>query len=201
MDAPVRLARVRGVTDRLPQKLRADAEDNRERILASARALFASEGLAVPMREIARHAGVGPATLYRRYPTKQALATAAFAEQVRACEAIVEAGLAAADPWEGFCLVIERICELHVRNRGFTDAFLATYPDAVDSSASRELTLKSVATLARRAKARGQLRRDFELGDLVIMLTAHRGLQASTPARRLAASRRFAALTVRAFSA
>ena len=201
MDASVRLARVRGVTDRLPQKLRADAEDNRERILASARALFASEGLAVPMREIARHAGVGPATLYRRYPTKQVLATAAFAEQVRACEAIVEAGLAAADPWEGFCLVIERICELHVRNRGFTDAFLATYPDAVDSSASRELTLKSVATLARRAKARGQLRRDFELGDLVIMLTAHRGLQASTPARRLAASRRFAALTVRAFSA
>lgn len=201
MDAPVRLARVRGVTDRLPQKLRADAEDNRERILASARALFASEGLAVPMREIARHAGVGPATLYRRYPTKQVLATAAFAEQVRACEAIVEAGLAAADPWEGFCLVIERICELHVRNRGFTDAFLATYPDAVDSSASRELTLKSVATLARRAKARGQLRRDFELGDLVIMLTAHRGLQASTPARRLAASRRFAALTVQAFSA
>lgn len=201
MDAPVRLARVRGVTDRLPQKLRADAEDNRERILASARALFASEGLAVPMREIARHAGVGPATLYRRYPTKQVLATAAFAEQVRACEAIVEEGLAAADPWEGFCLVIERICELHVRNRGFTDAFLATYPDAVDSSASRELTLKSVATLARRAKARGQLRRDFELGDLVIMLTAHRGLQASTPARRLAASRRFAALTVQAFSA
>jgi AcrR family transcriptional regulator len=201
VDAPVRLARVRGVKDRLPQKLRADAEDNRERILASARTLFASEGLTVPMREIARHAGVGPATLYRRYPTKQALATAAFAEQVRACEAIVEEGLAATDPWQGFCLVIERICDLHVRNRGFTDAFLATYPEAVDSSASRELTLRSLATLARRAKARGQLRKDFELSDLVIMLTAHRGLQASTPARRLAASRRFAALTVQAFSA
>jgi AcrR family transcriptional regulator len=189
------------VKDRLPQKLRADAEDNRERILRSARELFAREGLAVPMRQIARHAGVGPATLYRRFPTKEALATAAVAEQVRACETIVEEGLAAADPWQGFCLVIERICGLHVRNRGFTDAFLATYPDAVDSSASRELTLKSVAKLARRAKASGQLRRDFELGDLVIMLTAHRGLQASTPATRLAASRRFAALTVKAFSA
>lgn len=185
----------------MPQKLRADAEDNRERILAAARRLFATEGLTVPMRDIARAAGVGPATLYRRFPTKQALATAAFAEQVKACQQIVEAGLAAADPWQGFCEVIERICELHVHNRGFTDAFLATYPEAVDSAGSRELTLKSVATLARRAKARGKLRRDFELGDLVIMLTAHRGLHASTPAARVAASRRFAALTVQAFQA
>ncbi|WP_350275499.1 helix-turn-helix domain-containing protein [Kribbella sp. HUAS MG21] len=188
------------MTDRLPQKLRADAEDNRERILASARTLFADQGLGVPMREIARHAGVGPATLYRRYPTKQALATAAFAEQVRACEEIVEEGLAAADPWQGFCLVIERICELHIRQRGFTDAFLATYPDA-DDLESRELTLKSMATLARRAKAGGKLRRDFRMSDLVVMLTAHRGLQAATPAVRVAASRRFADLTVRAFSA
>jgi AcrR family transcriptional regulator len=189
------------VKDRLPQKLRADAEDNRERILDAARRLFATEGLTVPMRDIARAASVGPATLYRRFPTKQALATAAFAEQERACRQIVEDGLAAADPWQGFCLVIERICELHVHNRGFTDAFLATYPDAVDSAASRELTLKSVATLARRAKARGRLRRDFELGDLVVMLTAHRGLHASNQAARLAASRRFAALTVQAFQA
>ncbi|GAA3104219.1 TetR/AcrR family transcriptional regulator [Kribbella aluminosa] len=185
----------------MPRKLRADAEDNRERILAAARTLFARTGLTVPMRDIAREAGVGPATLYRRFPTKQDLATAAFAEQEQACRRIVEDGLAADDPWEGFCLVIERICELHVHNRGFTDAFLATYPEAVDSSGSRELTLKSVGILARRAKARGRLRRDFELADLVIMLTAHRGLHASTPAARLAASRRFAALTVQAFQA
>lgn len=186
---------------RLPQKLRSDAEDNRERILVSARTLFASEGLTVPMREIARHAGVGPATLYRRFPTKQSLATEAFAEQVHACQSIVKAGLAEPDPWDGFCLVVERICELHVHNRGFTDAFLATYPEAVDVADSRELTLKSVARLARRAKARGRLRSDFELSDLVIMLTAHRGLHASSPAARTAASRRFAALVVQAFQA
>ncbi|WP_329000334.1 TetR/AcrR family transcriptional regulator [Kribbella sp. NBC_00709] len=189
------------MTSRLPQKLRSDAEDNRDRILASARTLFATEGLTVPMREIARHAGVGPATLYRRFPTKQSLATEAFAEQVRACEAIVEQGLAVADPWQGFCLVIERLFELHVRNRGFTDAFLATYPEAADFAESRERAMRSVATLARRAKADGQLRRDFELADFVIMLTAHRGLRASTSAGRLAASRRFAALAVRAFQA
>ena len=69
-DAPVRLAKVRAVTDRLPHTLRSDALDNRERILDAARAVFAAEGLDVPMREIARRAGVGPATLYRHFPTK-----------------------------------------------------------------------------------------------------------------------------------
>ncbi|TDW77407.1 TetR/AcrR family transcriptional regulator [Kribbella pratensis] len=189
------------MTEQLPQKLRSDAEDNRDRILESARVLFAREGLTVPMRAIARHAGVGPATLYRRFPTKQLLATEAFAEQIRACQAIVDEGLATPDPWQGFCSVIERICELHLQNRGFTDAFLATYPDAVDIAESRELTLKSVATLARRAKAHGRLRKDFELADLMIMLTAHRGLHVSDPATRTTASRRFATLVVQAFAA
>jgi AcrR family transcriptional regulator len=189
------------MTEQMPQKLRADAEDNRDRILSSARTLFSAEGMTVPLRAIARPARVGPATLYRRFPTKQVLATEAFAEQTRACQTIVDEGLAAADPWEGFCWVIERICELHLQNRGFTDAFLATYPDAVDVAESRELTLKSVATLARRAKSRGRLRRDFELADLMIMLTAHRGLHVSDPTTRTTASRRFATLVVQAFAA
>ena len=53
--------------------LRADAQENRDRILDAARALFSERGLDVSMREVARCAEVGPATLYRRFPTKQAL--------------------------------------------------------------------------------------------------------------------------------
>ena len=86
------------MVDHLPQTLRSDALDNRERILDAARAVFAAEGLDVPMREIARRAGVGPATLYRRFPTKQALAAEAFTDQMHACHAIVEEGLADPDP-------------------------------------------------------------------------------------------------------
>jgi hypothetical protein len=73
------LAKVRAVTDRLPRArpLRSDARDNRDLILDAARAAFAAEGLNVPMREIARRAGVGQATLYRRFPTKQTLVTEA----------------------------------------------------------------------------------------------------------------------------
>jgi AcrR family transcriptional regulator len=71
------------------------------------------------MGEIARRAGVAPATLYRHFPAKQMLATAAYSDQVCACRAIVDEGLADPDPWRGFCLVIEKVCELHGRNRGF----------------------------------------------------------------------------------
>jgi AcrR family transcriptional regulator len=179
--------------------LRVDAMDNRRRILDAALEAFETDGLTVSMREIARRAGVAPATLYRRFPTKELLATEAFSEQTRACLAIVEEGLADPDPWRGFCLVIEKICELHARNRDFTTAFLSTYPDAVDVAAQRRTTLASVAELARRAKAAGRLRADFVLDDLILMVMAHRGIRAASPAARVAASRRFAALTIQAF--
>jgi AcrR family transcriptional regulator len=67
------------VTRRLPHTLRSDARDNRELILDAARAVFAADGLNVPMREIARRAGVGPATLYRHFLTKEMLVTEALA--------------------------------------------------------------------------------------------------------------------------
>jgi AcrR family transcriptional regulator len=186
------------MTGRLPQALRSDAADNRERILAAARAVFAAEGLNVPMREVARRAGVGPATLYRRFPTKEALVTETFTGEVRACRAIVEEGLADPDPWRGFCLVIEKICELHARNRGFTAAFMSAFPDAVDVTAGRGHALSSVAGLARRAQDAGRLRPDFVMDDLILLLMANRGIRAASPAAAVTASRRFAALAIQA---
>jgi AcrR family transcriptional regulator len=201
MDATVRLAKVRAVTDRLPHALRSDALGNRERILDAARAVFAAEGLNVPMREIARRAGVGPATLYRRFPTKEMLVTEAFTAEMRACHAIVDEGLADPDPWHGFCRVIEKICELHARNRGFTAAFMSAFPNAMDFAASREYALNSIAGLARRAKDAGHLRPDFALDDLILMLMANSGIHATSPGAAVAASRRFAALAIQAFQA
>ncbi|MGH3251238.1 MAG: TetR/AcrR family transcriptional regulator [Trebonia sp.] len=189
------------MTDRLPQALRSDALDNRERILDAARAVFAAEGLNVPMRKIARRAGVGPATLYRRFPTKETLVTEALRGEMLSCRAIVDEGLAEPDPWDGFCLVIEKICELHARNRGFTAAFMSTFPDAVDFPALRQHALSSAAELARRAKEAGHLRADFVLDDLILVLMANDGIRASSPAARVAASRRFAALAIQGFRA
>lgn len=189
------------MTDPLPHTLRSDALDNRERILDAARALFSADGLEVPMREIARRAGVGPATLYRRFPTKQALVAEAFAEQLRACRTIVDEGCADPDPWHGLCLVIERICELHARDRGFTEAFLSTLPGTADVAAGREYTVRAVAGLARRAKDAGRLRPDFVLDDLILVLMANKGIHAASTGTQVMASRRFAGLVIQAFEA
>ncbi|MEV6160316.1 helix-turn-helix domain-containing protein [Streptomyces sp. NPDC052052] len=189
------------MTGHVPRSLRSDAQDNRARILEAARALFSADGLDVPMREIARRAGVGPATLYRRFPTKQALVAEAFADQLNACRAIVDEGCAEPDPWRGLCQVIERICELHARDRGFTEAFLSSFPDTADVAAGREYTVVAVAALAQRAKETGRLRSDFVLDDLILILMANKGIRAASTAAQVMASRRFAALAIQAFEA
>lgn len=185
---------------RLPHTLRSDALHNRERILDAARALFSADGLDVPMREIARRAGVGPATLYRHFPTKQVLATEAFADQLRACRTIVDDGCADPDPWRGLCLVIEKICELHARDRGFSEAFMSTFPGEPDV-AGREYTVKTVAGLAQRAKDAGHLRSDFVLDDLILILMANKGIHTRSTDTQVMASRRFAGLAIQAFEA
>ncbi|WP_232376291.1 TetR/AcrR family transcriptional regulator [Amycolatopsis aidingensis] len=189
------------MTHRLPHTLRSDARDNRERILDAARVVFATEGLNVPMREIARRADVGPATVYRHFPTKEMLVTEAFTDQMLACQAIVEEGLADPDPWHGFCVVIEKLCELQACDQGFTAAFMSTFPHAIDFAAVRTSSLTSAAELTRRAKGTGRLRPDAVVDDIVLMIMANSGIHASTPAARVAASRRFAALMIQAFQA
>ncbi|MDQ3787939.1 MAG: TetR/AcrR family transcriptional regulator, partial [Actinomycetota bacterium] len=103
-------------------RLRADARLNRDRILDAARQAFAARGLDVPMAAIARRAGVGVATLYRRFPTREALITAVFGDQLTHCLSVVDDALADPDPWRGFCSAIERVCAMQVADRGFSAA-------------------------------------------------------------------------------
>jgi AcrR family transcriptional regulator len=189
------------MADRLPHMLRSDARDNRDRLLEAARGAFSEHGLDVPMREIARRAGVGPATLYRRFPTKQALVDEAFVDELRACSGIVRDGCADADPWRGLCTVVTEVTALNAQNQGFVDAFLSSYPGAVDFTAHRTSMLRSLALLCRRAQEAGSLRADFVLDDLILVLMANNGIQAPTAEARVAASRRFAGLAIRALRA
>ncbi|GAA2434507.1 TetR/AcrR family transcriptional regulator [Actinomadura vinacea] len=190
------------MTAQVSQRLRSDARDNRERILAVARAAFATEGLDVPIREIARRAQVGAATVYRHFPTKEALFAEAFAEPMALCSAVVEEGLAAADPWRGFCLVIEKLMEVHALDRGFSRAFTSRLPLAVDYfTADRDRTLRLLVELVRRAKQAGDLRADLVLEDVIMAMMANEGIRAESPEMRVAASRRFAALMIQSFRA
>lgn len=85
-----------------PRPLRADAARNRAKVLEAARAAFAVEGVAVPLDDIARRAGVGAGTVYRHFPTKEALFEAVVADRIDALAAEGEAASLAADPAAAF---------------------------------------------------------------------------------------------------
>lgn len=195
-DATVHFDEMRVMPDRLPHKLRADAQENRDRVLAAARELFAKRGLDVTMRAIARAAGVGPATLYRRFPTRRALLDAAFADELHACAGIVDAGCADPDPWHGLCSVIEGLIVLNAQNQGFVDAFLSAGPEIDTVVAHRAALLPRLVDLTARARDAGSLRSDVGIDDVVLVLLAGRGLSAVSPDDRTAAARRLSALAI-----
>lgn len=113
------------VSDPIP--LRADAQRNLERILAAAREAFAERGLDVGVEEIARRAGVGKATFFRRYPSKDALILAVLDDFVSEMEASAERTAAMDDPWEGLrCFMFEH-ARMQAENAGFFDAMAARF--------------------------------------------------------------------------
>jgi AcrR family transcriptional regulator len=180
----------------MSQMLRADAQDNRDRILAAARTLFSERGLDVGMREIARRAEVGPATLYRRFPTRQELIDEAFAAEMRTCRRIVEESCADPDPWHGLTSAVERLTALNVRNKGFVDAFMSADPAGEAFSHHRRDLLGMLARLAKKARTQGKLRPDFVIDDLVLILLAGRGLASTLSANQEAAAHRFSTLAI-----
>lgn len=182
---------------------RSDARHNRERILDAARAAFTAQGIDVPLTAIARRAGVGPATLYRHFPTRSALVTEAFAGQLAECVALLDDALADPDPWRGFCSMIEQVCAMQAADRGFTAAFLSKFPDAVDHERERRRAEVGIAELVRRAQESGQLRGDFDPADITLLMLANSGVADGAGEQRLAdaASRRLVGYLLQSFRA
>ncbi|GAA3311335.1 hypothetical protein GCM10020295_80740 [Streptomyces cinereospinus] len=71
---------------------------------------------------------MGVATLYRRFPTRAALVTAAFTDQLALCAGALDDALRDPDPWHGLCLLLEKVCTMQAADRGFAGAFLAQFP-------------------------------------------------------------------------
>ncbi|HVR00465.1 MAG TPA: TetR/AcrR family transcriptional regulator, partial [Mycobacterium sp.] len=101
---------------------------NRDRILAAAAELFAERGLSVPLEEIAGRAGVGVATLYRRFPTRADLATAAFERNISRYTTAVDRALANPRAWEGFRTLIAELCKLQASDAGMRDLLTTAFP-------------------------------------------------------------------------
>jgi AcrR family transcriptional regulator len=181
--------------------LRVDAERNRARIVTAARAAFAERGLDVPLEEVAARAGVGIATLYRRFPTRDDLIAACFEERVAEYAKAAEDALRAPDGWSGFCAYVERICAMQAADRGLKDVLMRTCPNAKALEAHRARGYELSVRLIERAKSEGSLRSDFVPEDIVLLLMANAGVVQAAGQDAPDAWRRFVGLMLEAFRA
>jgi AcrR family transcriptional regulator len=156
-----------------PHGLRRDAEENRRRIIWAARQLFAEQGVDVPFDDIARRAGVGVATLYRRFPTRAALIEEIFAAKAQQYIEAAQDALGAEDPWGGFYAYVERICGMQAEDRGFNDVLTMSFPMAPGLEAARGKAVVIQKHVIERAKAQGTLRADFAPEDMIFLLLAN----------------------------
>ncbi|MEU9835163.1 helix-turn-helix domain-containing protein [Streptosporangium sp. NPDC048047] len=153
--------------------LRADARRNRERILRTAEIVLARDGLSASMREIARQADVGLATIYRQFPTKEALYEAIVVARVRAL--VDEArGLAdSEEPGAAFFRFFTRVVEDATHKKTLVDALTDAGVDvkAGMSGLSREM-VAVIETLLTRAQQAGRVRADVRMPELLALLSA-----------------------------
>jgi AcrR family transcriptional regulator len=177
--------------------VRTDASQNRARILDAARELFAAKGLDVTMRAIARRAGLGVATVYRHFPTREALVVAAFEHELTDCDRLSEQALADPDPWRALRGVVDHVVRAQAGNRAFPWAFRAEFLDPVEMGEARSRAMGNISELVRRAQESGDLRADFSPSDLALLVQASDSLTATSPA----AARRLVAYLLQSFSA
>ncbi|WP_432872747.1 TetR/AcrR family transcriptional regulator [Microbispora rosea] len=155
------------VSDR---ELRADARRNRERVLRTAQRLFATEGLGVSLDEIARRAGVGPGTVHRHFPTKEALYLAVAIDQIRKLVAEGEALVATGDPTALFTLLSAMMAS-GAENVAVKSALVAAEFDLRTAApdVAADLT-RRVSDLLDRAQAAGAVRSDLTVGEVMALV-------------------------------
>jgi AcrR family transcriptional regulator len=148
-------------------QLRADAQRNLGRVLDAAAEVFAERGPAASVDEIARRAGVGHATVFRRFPTKDALIEAVALERVRELTAAAQSALANDDTGSAFYDFMWTAAELHVRDRRLFECF-----DRCIESPELATLHGLAARLVERAQAAGAVRSDVTAADIEAMFRA-----------------------------
>jgi AcrR family transcriptional regulator len=153
-----------------PSALRSDARRNRERILAAASELFAEDGTAFCVDEIARRAGVGHATVFRRFPTKDDLILALVEDRILAAAEAIEAAASREDPWEALRGAMEELAERHASNRGLLEAVADELWDSPQLVEGKARLMAPFGELVARARAAGVIRDDLEALDLTSLV-------------------------------
>ena len=146
--------------------LRADAARNRVRVLDAARTAFAEAGLDVGVEEIARRAGVGKGTLYRRFPTKEALVCAIFEDILLEFERVSDEALEGEQVGQAFVAFLNTCAVMQAENQGFYDVVSRVGSRVITPDQSARFR-KAAAGPLERAQAAGVVRDDLVADDLL----------------------------------
>jgi AcrR family transcriptional regulator len=146
--------------------LRRDAELNRRRLVAAAHEVFRERGLSATLDDVARHAGVGVATAYRRFANKEELIDALFDDMIDQVAKLAAEAAADPDAWRGLTTSLEKVCELQTFDRGLRDVMLGTGRGPQRQALVARRVKPAVDALVARAKEQGTLRPDAEPWDL-----------------------------------
>jgi AcrR family transcriptional regulator len=149
--------------------LRADARRNREKVLTAARAVFAEQGVDAQMDDVARHADVGVGTVYRHFPTKDALLNALSDELFAVVAAHARELMELDDPWEAFTRTMWFGGEKTAGDRAFTEILAAAQPTPRTCPGKDDLNV-TVGEMMRRCIAAGRMRPDAMVEDIPLLM-------------------------------
>lgn len=158
--------------------MRADAARNRAKVLAVAYETFAAEGLAVPIDEIARRAGVGAGTVYRHFPTKEALFGAVFEDRIQRIQQAARGLLAGERPGEALFVFLNEMVRSGATDQGLVDALAGYGMDLETAAPGAEAvflgTLRELLTAAQQA---GTVRADIGVMEVKALLGVGKAAQ------------------------
>jgi AcrR family transcriptional regulator len=163
-------------------RLRRDAEANLRRIVDAAAAVFAAHGLAATLADVAKHAGVGVGTVYRRFANKDDLIYDVYAPKLQEGEQLAREASEAEDIWAGFVEFFERSIHDLARDRGLRELTMGGLTESLGwargtpphrlshlLAENHKTTGVHLIKLVQRAKEAGELRADFEASDMMVL--------------------------------
>jgi AcrR family transcriptional regulator len=159
-------------TETQPQRpQRADARVNHDKLVAAARALFADKDTSAPLEEVAERAGLGIGTLYRHFPTRQALLEAVYIGEVEAMARAAE-DLAELPPWDALSQWLHQYVGFAATKRALNEALMETDPNSNALLTCRTALAAAATALVERAQRAGVVRADTNFSDVVRMVGA-----------------------------
>jgi AcrR family transcriptional regulator len=145
--------------------MRADARRNYDKLVAAARLAFAETGTSTPLEDVAERAGVGIGTLYRHFPTRQALLEAVYVDEVEAMARAAD-DLSEVPPWDALSQWLHQYVGFAATKRALNEALLEAAPDSNVLLACRTAITGAGSALIERAQRAGVVRADTNFIDV-----------------------------------